>query len=67
MGNFYIRDAGNIIGLEKPLYLISVNDQLITGIERTGDIKKLKISSVEYRFKLALFNKRYNEVKKILE
>lgn len=67
MGNFYSRDTGNIIGLEKPLYLISINDQFITGVERTGDIKKIKISNVEYRFKLALFNKRYNEVKKLLE
>lgn len=44
-----------------------MNDSYVTGVDRNGEVQKIKISSTEYRFKLALHNKRYNEVKKILE
>lgn len=60
-------DTGLVRGLEAPVYLVSVEAGKLVAADRAGDLVNLSINSVEYRFKLALHNKRYNEVKQILE
>ena len=60
-------DTGLVRGLEAPVYLIAVEGGKLLAADRAGDLAYLEINSVEYRFKLALHNKRYNEVKQILE
>ncbi|CAG9323393.1 unnamed protein product [Blepharisma stoltei] len=60
-------DNGTVRSLDKPIYLVSIDDKEAVGVDREGDIVKLPTSNLEYRFKLALHCKRYNEVKLILE
>ena len=43
------------------------NKKTIISVDRGGKLIKNEISSIEYRFKLALHNKRFGEVKEILE
>lgn len=60
-------DQGTVRSLDKPIYLVSIDEKEAVGVDREGDIVKMQTSNLEYRFKLALHNKRYNEVKLILE
>ena len=60
-------DTGMVKGLDSPVYLIAVENNKLMAADRAGDLKTLDLNSIEYRFKLALHNKRYNEVKHILE
>lgn len=64
-------DSGIVCSIEIPLYLISLHEKgpkkIIVSVDRAGKIVKTEITSVEYRFKLALHNKRFGEVKEILE
>lgn len=64
-------DNGIVCSMEVPMYLISLqyknNRKTILAVDRSGKLVKMEITSIEYRFKLALHTKRYNEVKEILE
>lgn len=64
-------DFGIVCTVEVPVYLITLqykaNHKLILSVDRSGKIVKFDITSIEYRFKLALHNKRFGEVKEILE
>ena len=60
-------DTGLVRGLDSPVYLIAAEAGKLVGADRSGELVSLTLNSVEYRFKLALHNKRYNEVKQILE
>lgn len=64
-------DFGNLCSIEVPQYLVTLqyknNKKLIIAVDRSGKVLKTEISSIEYRFKLALHNKRFAEVKEILE
>ena len=64
-------DSGTVCSIEVPLYLISFHQKnskkTILSVDRSGKLIRTEVSSVEYRFKLALHNKRFSEVKEILE
>lgn len=64
-------DNGIVCSVEFPQYLISLNyknnRKTILSVDRSGKLIKTEITSIEYRFKLALHTKRFNEVKEILE
>ena len=60
-------DVGTVKSLENTLYLASIDSNFIYAVDRNGELQKLSYTNIEYKFKLALHNKRYNEVKLILE
>ena len=47
--------------------MCSYAEGVIKAIERSGHYTSIPVNTTEYRFKLALHNKRFNEVQKILE
>ena len=64
-------DNGTVCSIEVPVYLVSIqyrnNKKTIVSVDRAGKLVNFDITSIEYRFKLALHNKRFGEVKEILE
>lgn len=60
-------DSGIVKSIETPLYLTNITDKQLTGVNRSGEVQTFPINDIEYRFKLALMSKRYNEVKNVLE
>jgi coatomer protein complex subunit alpha (xenin) len=60
-------DSGTLILLAKPLYIVSLKNNELKGIDREGDMQKLKVNCTEFKFKLALHTKRYNEVMQLLQ
>lgn len=55
-------DYGIIRTLDLPIYLTRVKDDSVYCLNRDGVSKKLSIDSTEFRFKLALVNRHYDEV-----
>jgi coatomer protein complex subunit alpha (xenin) len=71
--NFHLRyqlingDSGVICNLDTPSYLLGIEGTSVSMINRAGDIVNIEINPTEYQFKLALQNRRFNEVSRILE
>ncbi len=59
-------DNGIIRTLENPVYLVRVKGKNIVCLDREGKTRVLTIDPTEYRFKLALIRKNYEEVMQII-
>ncbi|CAG0894770.1 unnamed protein product, partial [Cyprideis torosa] len=55
-------DHGIIRTLDLPIYVTRVKGDMVYCLDREAKPKILKIDPTEYRFKLALINRRYDEV-----
>ncbi|KAG1111490.1 hypothetical protein G6F42_015016 [Rhizopus arrhizus] len=55
-------DNGIIRTLDQPVYMTSVKGKSLFVLDRQGQAVKLDIDPTEYKFKLALTNRRYEEV-----
>ncbi|KAJ6225704.1 hypothetical protein RDWZM_004249 [Blomia tropicalis] len=55
-------DYGIIRTLDLPIYITRIKDQHVYCLDREVKPKILNIDSTEYRFKLALVNRKYDEV-----
>ena len=60
------RDNGIIRTLQNPLYLTRVRGNAVHCLDRDGKNRVLMIDPTEYRFKLALINRKYDEVLSII-
>ena len=61
------RDNGIIRTLEQPVYLTKVANQNIHCLDRDGKPRDMTVDPTEYHFKLALVNKKYDEVLHIIQ
>ena len=61
-----VRDNGIIRTLEQPLYLVRVKGRIVHCLDRSARPQQLAIDPTEYRFKLALIKKNYDEVLNII-
>ncbi|CAL8128781.1 unnamed protein product [Orchesella dallaii] len=59
-------DNGIIRTLEIPLYITKVKDHQVFCLDREVKVRVLGINPLEYRFKLALVNRNYDEVLRIV-
>ncbi|KAK4689610.1 coatomer subunit alpha, partial [Tremellales sp. Uapishka_1] len=59
-------DNGIIKTLEQPVYLTRVKGQVVHCLDRTAKPRTITIDPTEYRFKLALGRKNYDEVLQII-
>ncbi|WVQ95246.1 hypothetical protein IAU59_002341 [Kwoniella sp. CBS 9459] len=59
-------DNGIIKTLEQPVYLTRVKGQIVHCLDRTAKPRTINIDPTEYRFKLALVRKNYDEVLQII-
>ncbi|WVQ79748.1 hypothetical protein IAT38_001848 [Cryptococcus sp. DSM 104549] len=59
-------DNGIIKTLEQPVYLTRVKGQIVHCLDRTAKPQTITIDPTEYRFKLALSRKNYDEVLQII-
>ncbi|KAK6910995.1 hypothetical protein I203_105030 [Kwoniella mangroviensis CBS 8507] len=59
-------DNGIIKTLEQPVYLTRVKGQIVHCLDRTAKPRTITIHPTEYRFKLALVRKNYDEVLQII-
>jgi len=59
-------DNGIIKTLEQPVYLTRVKGQTVHCLDRTAKPRTITIDPTEYRFKLALVRKNYDEVLQII-
>ncbi|EIW68332.1 hypothetical protein TREMEDRAFT_39829 [Tremella mesenterica DSM 1558] len=59
-------DNGIIKTLEQPVYLTRVKGQVVHCLDRTAKPRTITIDPTEYRFKLALIRKHYDEVLQII-
>jgi coatomer protein complex subunit alpha (xenin) len=59
-------DNGIIKTLEQPVYLTRVKGQTVHCLDRTARPRTISIDPTEYRFKLALVRKNYDEVLQII-
>lgn len=57
-----ISDNGIIRTVEQPVYLTKVKGKNVACLDRDGKVRAIAIDPTEYRFKLALVRKNYNEV-----
>uniref|UniRef100_A0A7E4ZSM4 Coatomer subunit alpha n=1 Tax=Panagrellus redivivus TaxID=6233 RepID=A0A7E4ZSM4_PANRE len=55
-------DSGIIRTLDIPLYILATRGSTLYCLNRDADVIELDIDPTEYRFKLALINRRYDEV-----
>ena len=55
-------DNGIIRTLDLPIYITMVKGNTIYCLDRHGKTRVFTIDSTEYRFKLALINRKYDEV-----
>ncbi|KND01360.1 coatomer subunit alpha [Spizellomyces punctatus DAOM BR117] len=55
-------DNGIIRTVEQPVYLTKVKGKNVSCLDRDGKVRAIAIDPTEYRFKLALVRKNYNEV-----
>jgi len=60
-------DNGIIRTLEQPVYLTKVANQNIHCLDRDGKPRVMTVDPTEYHFKLALVNKKYDEVLRIIQ
>lgn len=59
-------DNGIIKTLEQPIYLTRVKGQIVHCLDRSAKPRTITIDPTEYRFKLALVRKNYDEVLQII-
>lgn len=59
-------DNGIIKTLDQPVYLTRVKGQVVHCLDRTAKPRTIAIDPTEYRFKLALIRKNYDEVLQII-
>jgi coatomer protein complex subunit alpha (xenin) len=59
-------DNGIIKTLEQPVYLTRVKGQIVHCLDRTAKPRTITIDPTEYRFKLALVRKNYDEVLQLI-
>ncbi|KAF8343107.1 coatomer WD associated region-domain-containing protein [Cantharellus anzutake] len=59
-------DNGIIRTLEQPLYLVRVKGRIVHCLDRSARPQQLTIDPTEYRFKLALIRRNYEEVLNII-
>ncbi|KAI8979742.1 coatomer protein alpha subunit [Mycotypha africana] len=59
-------DNGIIRTLDQPIYLTRIKGKKIYAIDRDGKVREIVIDPTEYRFKLALVRKQYEEVLHII-
>ncbi|WVR09311.1 hypothetical protein IAU60_006376 [Kwoniella sp. DSM 27419] len=59
-------DNGIIKTLDQPVYLTRVKGQVVHCLDRTAKPRTITIDPTEYRFKLALVRKNYDEVLQII-
>ncbi|KAI8377703.1 coatomer protein alpha subunit [Radiomyces spectabilis] len=59
-------DNGIIRTLEQPVYLASVKGKTLYILDRDGQARSITIDPTEYRFKLALIKRQYEEVLHII-
>ncbi|CAL8124546.1 unnamed protein product [Orchesella dallaii] len=55
-------DNGILRTLQAPLYLTKVKNNQLIFLDREGKVRVLSVDPTEYRFKLALINRNYDEV-----
>lgn len=60
--NLYFSDHGIIRTLDLPVYVIRVKGSQAFCLDRECRPRVLKIDPTEYKFKLALINRKYDEV-----
>ncbi len=61
------RDNGIIRTLEQPVYLTRVKGKSVYCLDRAARPRSITIDPTEYKFKLALIKKNYEEVLKIIQ
>jgi len=59
-------DAGIICTLEHPVYLSCVIGESVFFLDREGKNQMMIINSTEFMFKMALYNRKYDEVKRVM-
>ncbi|KAJ1770968.1 hypothetical protein LPJ74_002768 [Coemansia sp. RSA 1843] len=59
-------DSGIIRTIDNPIYLVRVQSGDLHCLDREGNVQVLKIDPTEYKFKLALIHKNYEEVVSII-
>ncbi|KAJ2782487.1 hypothetical protein H4R18_002239 [Coemansia javaensis] len=59
-------DTGIIRTIDNPVYLVRVQGGNVHCLDREGSVSVVKVDPTEYRFKLALQNKNYEEVVSII-
>ncbi|KAJ2160859.1 hypothetical protein GGF46_001916 [Coemansia sp. RSA 552] len=59
-------DSGIIRTIDNPVYLVRVHGGDVHCLDREGNVNVIKIDPTEYRFKLALHRKNYEEVVSII-
>ncbi|OAD77428.1 hypothetical protein PHYBLDRAFT_176941 [Phycomyces blakesleeanus NRRL 1555(-)] len=59
-------DNGIIRTLEQPVYLTAVKGKVLYILDREGKARSITIDPTEFRFKLALINRQYEEVLHII-
>lgn len=55
-------DSGIIRTLDLPIYITKVKNQQVYCLDRDAKARILTVDPTEYRFKLALINRKYDEV-----
>eukprot|EP01138_Halocafeteria_seosinensis_P013421 gb/GECG01013707.1/.p1 GENE.gb/GECG01013707.1/~~gb/GECG01013707.1/.p1 ORF type:complete len:1232 (+),score=158.46 gb/GECG01013707.1/:1-3696(+) len=60
-------ETGIIRTIEKILYPVEINDNTLHALDRTVELRQVKLDMTECRFKQALISKNYSEVLKIIE
>ena len=61
-----ISDTGIIRTLDQPVYLTRVKGRTLYALDRDAKVQQITIDPTEYRFKLALIKKQYEEVLHII-
>jgi coatomer protein complex subunit alpha (xenin) len=56
-------DSGIIHSLQTPIYIVRVHKQMMYYIDRELNVQKQRLNCTEYLFKLALHNRKFNDVK----
>ncbi|KAI9338024.1 coatomer protein alpha subunit [Pilaira anomala] len=59
-------DNGIVRTLDQPIYLTRIKGKKIYALDRDGKVREIVIDPTEYRFKLALVKKQYEEVLHII-
>lgn len=62
----FISDTGIIRTLDQPVYLTRVKGRTLYALDRDAKVQQINIDPTEYRFKLALIKKQYEEVLHII-
>lgn len=56
-------DSGIIHSLQSPIYIVRVHKQFMYYIDREQNVNKQRLNCTEYLFKLALHQRKFNDVK----